>query len=142
MGEIHMDASHSQPHSVLNWVSSSGSTDGDDSLIFVTEEKVQIDKFNVPRFIGQDVKVKVQVEGNRAKLVQEYHWPITLEKKSSLGIYTQIDPSNSKAIDAKMKWTGEKSDGEAFVTFVPVNHTPYLTDEGLRELIEKAREEF
>ena len=139
-------------------MSSGGTSNGIHSSIYVAEEQLKMNEFILPEYIEQDVQVKVHYEGEKARvpdaiyqagilpdwsdvkqpLAKDVNWPIALEPLSSVGVYVQIDPTNSKVIDAWIPWKGETVDGQSFTSSFPLQHIPQLTDKGLQNLIEKA----
>lgn len=161
IGEIHMTESEIQKKPILMSMSGGGSSNGLHSEIFVADQQLKMNEFILPDYIEQDVSVKVQYDEKNGQvtdafnqagvmptwdsldgvLANEIEWPIVLGQQNTVGIYLKIDPSNSKAIDASVKWIGETIDGEVVYTLVWVGHRPQLTDEDLRKLIKKAGNE-
>ena len=160
IGEIHVTASGIQQEPILSGMWSGGTSDGLHTNIFVAEQQVHMNEIVLPEYISKDVVVKVEYKGENEQvsdpfsqtqampnwdaldglLANEINWPIALNQRSSVGFYVQIDSSNSKAIDARVKWNGETAEGLAFSTFVSLAHRPQLADGELHKLIEKARE--
>lgn len=62
-------------------------------------------------------------------LAKDIDWPITLEPQGSVGIYTQIDPAITTAINAQIDWKGENLEGQKLIAPLSLQHIPQLTDD-------------
>lgn len=156
IGEIRITPSIPTQNPKLNGISTGGTSDGLHSSIYSAEEKLIMNEFIVPEYIAKDVQVKVQYEGEKARvpdpiyqadvmphwsdinhpLAKDVKWPIELALQGSVGVYIQIESTNNKAIDALVPWEGQTADGQPFKSFFPLLHIPQLTDEDLKNLME------
>lgn len=160
IGEIQFKPSVVKHESKLTNMSTGGTSNGLHSSIFVAEEQLKMDEFILPKYLARDVQVKVHYEGEKARvpdaiyqeeimpdwndlsqpLAKDIDWPINLEPQGSVGIYVQIDPVITKAINAQIDWKGETAEGQKLIAPLSLQHIPQLTDESLQQMIKKARE--
>ncbi|HLG27748.1 MAG TPA: hypothetical protein VI423_08180 [Paenisporosarcina sp.] len=160
IGEIHLTPSTVKQESKLTSMSTGGTSNGLHSTIYVAEERLKMDEFILPKYIAQDVKVKVHYEGEIARvpdviyqseimpswndvsqpLAKDIDWPIDLEPQGSVGLYVQVDPSFTRTIDAQIEWKGKTVDGQKFIAPLSLQHIPQLTDESIQQMIKKAGE--
>lgn len=160
IGEIHLTPSTVKQESKLTSMFTGGTSNGLHSSIYVAEEQLLIDEFVLPQVLSENVQVKVHYEGEKARvsdaiyqseimpswndvsqpLAKDIDWPIDLEPQGSVGLYVQIDPSFTTAIDARIKWMGETAEGEKFIAPLALQHIPELTDESLQKIIKQARD--
>lgn len=157
IGEIYFTSSVNRDEPKLTGMSTGGTSNGLHSTIYVAEEQLKMDEFIVPKYVAQDVKVKVYYEArvpdliNQSEIMPDWNdvsqplakdigWPIDLEPQESVGLFVQIDPSFTTAIDARIAWKGETVDGEKFIAPLTLLHIPQLSDENLQKMIKKAGE--
>ncbi|MGB5944478.1 hypothetical protein [Paenisporosarcina sp.] len=160
IGEIHFNSSRVKEEHKLSSMSSGGTSNGLHSTIYVAEEQLKMDEVIVPIYITQDVQVKVHYEGEKARvpdavyqagnmpdwddvsqpLAKDIDWPISLEPQGTVGLYVQIDPTLTTAIDARIDWEGKTVDGQKVIAPVSLQHIPQLTTESLHQMIKKAGE--
>lgn len=136
---------------VLQFVSSSSNSDGDNRIVYTATEPLTIDKITMP--FEQEVKGLYEIEimndpfstnkgsNKTSNQEQETEWPIELESRDRFTSNIQLDRKSKSVLNLQFMINGQTSSEKPFQIPMYVAEEPILTQSDINFYIKRATEE-